>query len=266
MRDHNPHLTRLLVTVEHGYQGSLVFPWAEGNLLEFWGKEVVDPNFQKPDPVWIRWMAKQFSGLASVLKLVHESSVVQEGNNLELPPDPTQMYGRHGDLKPENILWFVGPEHEDEVPTPQAAGYSGPLGILKVADFGLTTFNSKRSMKARASKTARSRTHRAPEYDGDEVTPSADLWSFGCILLEFLVWSFDGMKGVDDFSRLRADEERTMNSQYVEDKFFYGRSSQSIVKTTVTDVSTYFISHPALPWAKHSQLIDDTRPSYGSKV
>lgn len=241
----NKYVTRLLVAIHHGTNRSLMFPWAEGNLLQFWKR--IDPrtHHQSADAPWTRWMAKQFVGLASVIKLVHGPAKPSLENRApptsSLCPQPTK-YGRHGDLKPENILYFTGSEHDDD------SNYRvecGPKGILKVADFGLAAFHSRNSAKVRGSRTARSRTYRAPEFDGDEVTASADLWSFGCILLEFLVWYQHGHKGVTEFSRRRAQEERATDTEYIEDKFFT-RSSEShqafVLKGTVMQVCDQIVA------------------------
>lgn len=225
----NPHVTRLLVAIEHGTNMSLMFPWAEGNLLQYW--ERTSPGAGDEDGSWTRWMAKQFAGLASVIELVHGPTKLNHRHHGHHSQDsftsssrsllpPRTEYGRHGDLKPENILLFRGAEHDDDSDI-NASG--GPVGILKVADFGLAAFHTRNSEKVKASQTGRSKTHRAPEYDGTEVTASADLWSFGCILLEFLVWYQHGINGVKKFSTARSDEERgkgDLNEDYTEDKFF----------------------------------------------
>jgi serine/threonine protein kinase len=235
----NRYVTPLLVAMEHGTNRSLMFPWAEGNLLQFWNSNDNGIRQQPADLHLVRWMAKQFSGLASVITLVHgPTKPVSEDTTRSRNLQPVQtQYGRHGDLKPENILFFIGDEHDDDTDKDVPGG---PRGILKVADFGLTAFHSKNSERQRASRTARSKTHRAPEFDGAEVTASADLWSFGCILLEFLVWYQRGMEGVDKFSRARSDEERVHNSEYTEDKFFMratGAHPNFKVKEIVVKVS-----------------------------
>lgn len=216
-----------------------MFPWAEGNLLQFWKAHDNGIGQRPADPNMVKWMSKQFAGLASVVMLVHgptKYSLDQKAATLGCSSQPTQ-YGRHGDLKPENILFFVGVEHDDDT---DPSIPDGPRGILKVADFGLAAFHTKGSERQRASRTARSKTHRAPEFDAAEVTALADIWSFGCILLEFLVWYQRGMEGVKKFSHDRAEEEREQNPEYVEDKFFMrgaGARSDFKVKETVVKVS-----------------------------
>jgi serine/threonine protein kinase len=227
MKETNEHLIRLLVTIQHGTHRSLIFPWAEGgNLLQFWEKRS-DVASCRPDVRWVRWMAKQFWGMAEVLKQVHTPTKLdgQEGNPMLSAPhqdslrDRTEKIGIHGDLKPENILWFIDSDSSIDGATDFDDEDSGPKGELRVADFGLATFHSKRSHRRPAKGMAVSKTHRAPEYEEETVTQYADLWSFGCILLEFLVWYQDGMEnGINRFSDQRADEEA--NDRYEEDKFF----------------------------------------------
>ena len=50
-------------------------------------------------------------------------------------------------------------------------------------------------------------TYRAPEFDAfRSVSPQYDIWSFGCVLLQFMVWYLDGWQGVDRFTERRSRE------------------------------------------------------------
>jgi len=121
-----------------------------------------------------------------------------------------QVHGRHGDLKPENILWFK--EYQDKDP-------SKSMGVLKISDFGLTRFHRTVSKShVNAEGVAVTGTYRAPEYDINKVvSQSYDIWSLGCVILEFVTWYLLGWEEVDEFSRNRVKEHIT---DYKEDVFF----------------------------------------------
>ncbi|RDW73475.1 hypothetical protein BP6252_07382 [Coleophoma cylindrospora] len=93
------------------------------------------------------------------------------------------------------------------------------MGDLKISDFGLMQFHRKRSKShIDASGVGVSRTYRAPEYDiAREVSQSYDIWTFGCLILEFITWYLLGWDKVDKFSRRRVDDD---NSEFREDVFF----------------------------------------------
>jgi serine/threonine protein kinase len=127
------------------------------------------------DTSMIRWISKQIVGIAGALHTIHEPP----SNSLITPQ--TNKYGRHGDLKPENILWYDSP--------------SDAGGILVIADLGLSKLNSIRTRSNEAIEdlhaTAR---YRPPECDieGGKVSRAYDVWTFGCLLLEWLCWAMNG--------------------------------------------------------------------------
>lgn len=223
----HPHIIRLLVTFQHGRDHHLVFPWADENLSNYWEKVHPDGGLHHHNTDLARWMANQFMGLASGIQTIHEGSKNSNDNTLSAAED--ELFGRHGDLKPENILWFKG----------------DGMGILQIADFGLAAFHRKTSCDVRASRAGRSPTHRAPECDAERVSPSSDLWSFGCIILEFVAWYLLGWKEVDEFSTRRLEDDGI--PQYGEDKFFIytsrekstaGGQLRATLKPSVTQVSS----------------------------
>jgi serine/threonine protein kinase len=61
-------------------------------------------------------------------------------------------------------------------------------------------------------------TYRAPEYDvAKMVSQSYDIWTLGCVVLEFITWYLLGWEEVSRFSQKRVDED---NSEIKEDVFF----------------------------------------------
>ncbi len=90
------------------------------------------------------------------------------------------------------------------------------LGSFVISDFGLTMFHHNKTVKA--SNLAGTRTYRPPEYDVQEkVSQKCDIWSLGCVMLEFLIWYRRGWKGVVDFQTDRIKED---NCEIPEDVFF----------------------------------------------
>ncbi|KAH6663157.1 kinase-like domain-containing protein [Halenospora varia] len=205
-RDH-VHLIKLLVTFQWRDQFYLLFPWADGNLLAFWKSLHSKPSSPKRDQNLAVWFSKQCLGIAQGLQMIHTADIPSESSPDDLCNDGLQIHGRHGDLKPENILWF------------KSYGVIDPsdFGVLKISDFGLTRFHRTLS-KSHFESVAVSPTYRPPEYDiAMMVSQGFDIWSLGCVLLEFVTWYFLGGTGVERFSKERAkDDTREMR----QDVFF----------------------------------------------
>lgn len=149
-------------------------------------------------------MSAQILGLSRALHKIHYCPVGSDDIESISPKTNVQEYGRHGDLKPENILWF-----RSEVRS--AAGEEANFGTLKIADFGFADFHSKhsRSDVRRSKVSGYTQTYSAPEFDVNQrVSPQYDIWSFGCILMQFVVWYIEGWKGVDKFSKERSEDNK----------------------------------------------------------
>jgi serine/threonine protein kinase len=164
---HHKHLIEHLAICENGTRYYLIFPWADGgNLREFWERE----DSRERTPELALWSLQQMLGLAGALKALHSVNC------------------RHGDLKPENILRFK----------------EGGNGTLVVADVGVSRVHDKGTEFRHAGTTTRATT---PSYEPPEVylqpnTPHArryDLWSIGCIFLEFNIWLLYGFEAINSF-------------------------------------------------------------------
>jgi serine/threonine protein kinase len=151
-------------------------------------------------------MAEQMSGLIEALTLIH-NDMPQFGWRENRPEhylsDVKHVYGRHGDLKPENILFFQNP---------------GGKSDLVLADFGLGKLHSKISQRGEDPRTlGRTETYRAPEFDlpGGLITPAADIWSLGCVFLEYVSWYLREANVIEDeFSQARlANDSNTMSTE-----------------------------------------------------
>ncbi|KAF5962697.1 kinase-like protein [Fusarium bulbicola] len=191
------HIVPLLATFEYKNSYHLLFPWANANLRRYWA---MFPN-PSIDRRYGLWVAKQCEGMAEGLSIIHEPPPDKSDDytfESALKPShrqaqSSQSYGRHGDIKPENILWFRNGPNTD-------------IGVLEIADFGLTRFHNKRS-RSNISPVGmgNSPTYRAPEFDMPDglLSRSYDIWALGYVYLEFLTWYFMGWEGVMEFSALR---------------------------------------------------------------
>lgn len=97
---------------------------------------------------------------------------------------------RHGDLKPANILHF---------------NIDGE-GVLMITDFGLSRGYTKKTDRRHAQTRTRASTasYEAPEvYEHPSMPRSRkyDIWSIGCIFLEFTIWLLYDFKALDCFNR-----------------------------------------------------------------
>ncbi|KAF7531117.1 hypothetical protein G7054_g9175 [Neopestalotiopsis clavispora] len=173
MRHH--HLIEPLTTFEHGEEQYIMYTWESGgNLREFWKS----PSTARPS---ITWILEQMHGISHLLKRLHE------GND--------QGHCRHGDIKPENILLRRG------------SGKKGDTLIL--ADVGLTKFHRLATLQRQYDSSVKDSTLRyeAPEINVDQVdTPTRhrsrryDIWSIGCVYLEFIIWFVYGNETLRKFN------------------------------------------------------------------
>lgn len=162
----------------------------------------------------------------------NDKNQFSKDKNQNLSPNPKhQLYGRHGDIKPENVLWFKT--------------FDNPgMGVLKISDFGLTRFHKKDTKSGiNAQGTPVSLTYRAPEYDTTaKLSQSYDIWTVGCLILEFLTWYLLGWEAVlNDFSDCRGEGDEDENG-FSEDKFFKvvqldseGEKFGAVIKPQVID-------------------------------
>jgi serine/threonine protein kinase len=167
-------MVTLLTTWKLDGKYYMLFPLAQCDLARYWEKEKIPKITVK----MIRWMLKQTVGIVSALNYIHQPpSVTRTEKNL---PVPAGEYGRHGDLKPENILLFESP--------------NDPLGILVVADLGLSTINSILSRTHTNSRTQVTPRYKPPECNikGAKIRQSYDTWTLGCLLLEWICWVLQG--------------------------------------------------------------------------
>lgn len=196
------------------------------------------------------WVAEQCKGIAEGLSTIHEppnaklnvylgEQELRPGGALNTPRNEA-CYGRHGDIKPENILWFKNDN----------TGSS--LGVLSIADFGLTRFHYQQS-RSNISPVGigNSPTYRAPEFDMPDglLSRTYDIWALGCVYLEFISWYLLGWNGLTAFSTSR---ETKRNDLSPDDCYFELSSSRetgsicSSVKPSVFRVCNCPYAFPTL--------------------
>jgi serine/threonine protein kinase len=164
-----------LGSYRYGERYNLVFPLADGDLAALFENKGGSIMFQSDDIFLVA-----VAGLASALEHVHE--FVDHKLNL-------QLIGFHHDIRPRNIL--VSGEN------------------LLLADFGLSRFKGEDETSKTIFKQGTD-SYLAPEcqdletYEKHRIGRSSDIWSFGCILAELMVYRAFGPDGVKQFKDSRA--------------------------------------------------------------
>ncbi|KAK0614521.1 hypothetical protein B0T14DRAFT_499772 [Immersiella caudata] len=214
--DESPHLISLLAAYSKGTDYCLLFPWADYDLKALWVNTSPGPPLDKTT---LEWVVAQSLGIASGPRKIHNYRT--KSNNLYLGDN--RIYGRHGDIKPDNILVFLNQED------PQSRG------TLVITDFGLTRFDADHTRTYFGRDIPMTPTYRPPEYDLGEgrVSRSSDIWSYGCVLLEFVTWYLGGSKLLYKFVHQR----QTPDPQYLginSDQFFEVFRSKPEGDKTVT--------------------------------
>jgi serine/threonine protein kinase len=232
----HPHLVRLLATYHFNNGYYLLFPYAKSNLRKYWEATSL-PTF---DEATLSWSLHQCKAIASGLHLIHEHHKTQD-SEVGLPEED-RTYGRHGDIKPENILWSteVDKNHENCCFPEQ--------GFLLIADFGLMDVH-KRLTRSRilAEKIGGSQTYEPPETRlKKEVSRGYDIWSLGCLYLEFITWIMLGQDGLCRFLEARSKNDDPV----ISDDTFYTivnnarGMSEAVVRESVREWIKDLHEHP----------------------
>jgi serine/threonine protein kinase len=212
-RNPHPHIAKLLATFEHKGKSAMILVWADSDLYEYWKCKNRNPAL---DVETARWVSGQCVGIADGLSLLHYFK--NGGPSI----GPTRRYGRHGDLKPQNILWF------------QNSTLANDRGVLKISDFGISEFHSEdsRSGFQNGFSVGHSRSYRPPEADtGAFVSRSYDIWTLGCLYIEFAAWLIGGWSLVSRFAVAR--KAPGLKTEVHEDTFFEASESKGVDNTAV---------------------------------
>lgn len=130
------------------------------------------------------WVARQCEGLAAALRHLQHGRVATSPNGIPTFGDDLAVRALHANIRPANILAVFGPG--EALPVLQLAGLEPAAGEAFCDD------------DASASTTAAGRDYIAPEvFSGDTVrwdgasrssSGKADVWSLGCVFLDFVEW------------------------------------------------------------------------------
>ncbi|KUJ21647.1 kinase-like protein, partial [Mollisia scopiformis] len=243
------HLIKLLATYRIKNRYHLMFPHCKYNLRTYWEANP-KPKFTYTN---VRWFLAQCKGIAHGLMTIHEYKSSEAGkaarlaeigrsrlgNNLGVNPIPVKeeerIYGRHGDIKPENILWSDESESGDDCASSQELEQ---IGILVIADFGLMDFHGKQSRSMVQADVPASPTYAPPELRlRKSISRAYDIWSLGCLYLEFVTWLVCWLDELDKFPHARA----LTSSSEINDDLYYtiieekDCAPRAIVKESVTE-------------------------------
>ncbi|KAF7529648.1 hypothetical protein G7054_g9799 [Neopestalotiopsis clavispora] len=168
----HPNIIKFIAGITKGDDRYLMCEWASG-VRGFWNKN------KKPDltRILVEDVIVQIQGITGALRVIHDKGF------------------RHGDLKPENIV-------RQEIRDPALSKLH--VGELKICDMGLTKYHIEATELRNRSTTTKYLTWR---YEPPEVytkhrawSRRFDIWSIGCLILEFIVWMLEGSEGLEHFS------------------------------------------------------------------
>lgn len=168
-----------------------LFPFAKyGNLWYFWAKgskelEKEGGLVHRGHNSYLVWVFSQLIEMADALVELHK-------------PDPNI---RHGDLKPENILCFQDDHSAERAP---------PIRLV-ITDVGISKGHKNKTEARAVTSTEVSTTRYEPPemeltiQDHSKLSRRYDVWSMGCIFLEFLFWLLYDFKELLKFTQAFSD-------------------------------------------------------------
>lgn len=176
----HPHLTPFYGSWRHRGVFHMLFPLAKCDLYRFLSETTAPPDLEGP---FVLWAISQMHGLAGALNHIHNLSPVGLDSSQEFRDGTnTLRTGVHLDLSLKNVLVFP---------------FENSYGVLKISDFGTAKIRQMLSGDFRPKGSPRFHDHKgnaqyaAPEGEsGEEVGRPYDIFSLGCIYLDFLLWVF----------------------------------------------------------------------------
>ncbi|KAL6238797.1 hypothetical protein BDW75DRAFT_236996 [Aspergillus navahoensis] len=220
-RSRHTNLINLLFTFKSD-KYHLVFPWADGTLKDYWEKNSV-PALNRN---LLLWSVKQMAGIASGLSFFHEFTNPAHGRT---------RFGRHGDIKAQNVLWFRAEN------------------VLKIADLGLASVRGRDSRSnIHPNTVTESPTYSPPEKQRRHlVSRKWDIWSLGCLYLEFVTYLVLGNAAIEQFSRKREDASSEI-PELLSDEFY--SPDYETVKPSVVSWVAHLKQHPHCSSLMHNIL------------
>ncbi|KAI0428346.1 kinase-like domain-containing protein, partial [Xylaria sp. FL1042] len=172
------HIVTLLAAYTQDQKHFLVFPWADYDLGLYWQMKNPTPNSKSAQLV--QWICNQAWKLSEAVSRIHD---LDEDSDVA---EEERLYGRHGDLKPDNILWYRS---------------GNGFGNLVITDMGLSkTHRFKSRTYTLHNKPTAAPRYRPPEveYEGSLMGRTFDIWTLGCVFLEFLIWLHGGSAKLEE--------------------------------------------------------------------
>ncbi|KAL4804382.1 kinase-like domain-containing protein [Aspergillus unguis] len=196
------HLIDLLFTFKLKDRYHFVFPWADGTLKGYWERNP-QPEFT---PDLLLWSVEQMVGIADGLAYFHQFTNPARGQT---------RFGRHGDIKADNILWFR------------------KENLLKIADLGLASVRGRDSR----SNVPHCTVFGPPTYSPPEVkrehnvSRKWDIWSLGCLYLEYTIYLVGGCDAIAEFVDFRSERSREFHELHTD--YFYSRDFEAVKPSVV---------------------------------
>jgi serine/threonine protein kinase len=168
-------MVKLIGAYKQNSSSYMMYEWAEGgNLREFWD----DNRNWALNGAIVQWSFKQMLGLATALRMWHKYY------------PHSHKVGWHGDLKPENILHF----RDDS------------RGVFKIDDFGHARLHAlpTHTRNTVSVSLIDSIRYRPPEVQlgrTQAASRSYDMWSIGCVYLEWIIWLCYGREVLYKFQK-----------------------------------------------------------------
>ncbi|KAE8443567.1 hypothetical protein EG329_001729 [Mollisiaceae sp. DMI_Dod_QoI] len=158
----HPHQIELLATYKFKDNYHFMFPFANTNLRRYWDDTEM-PHWNRDTYSWFLFL-HQIRGLTSGLNTIHNFETEldlrwQDSQNGQLLTIAKQeaKFGRHGDIKPENILWSNEFGEDDPKTVNSSLTYAPPEIALE-----------------------------------KPISQAYDIWSLGCLFLDFITWVIEG--------------------------------------------------------------------------
>lgn len=194
--EHVVSLISSFIIEEIGY---IVMPAALTDLAALWYQSPANIPTKTYGRSLQTWFTTQLRGLAEALGIIHT----------QLGTSTRPIFGIHGDIKASNILVF--PPHDNQ----------RPFGDLKLADFGMSQFFDSLEEASRITNGGAYGSYAAPECVLEQpFSQAADLWSFGCLMMDGMVWLHQGATGLQDFAASRKHQSYPYGMSLAADYFF----------------------------------------------
>ncbi|ETS80572.1 hypothetical protein PFICI_08101 [Pestalotiopsis fici W106-1] len=186
----SPHLIQSYGAMEQGNELHLIFPWAECNLRDYWKSNLgmlssashsdIGNEPTKAFAAWdnIIWLSDQIRGIAHGLATLHD---LVNGTVI-----------RHGAIEPESILMMRASREL--------------RGKFVIGGFGRSHVYSELDRSDENRMVAKPNAYIPPEdnMSGRVLSRRSDVWSLGCVMLEFMCWMLGGNEMIESFTRKRS--------------------------------------------------------------